>query len=267
MKTRPVNGIELATADRGVGRPVLLVHGFPLDHAMWNAQIEALANCYRVVAPDLRGFGQSEVRDGKVTMAQMADDLAAFLDVLEISEPVVFCGLSMGGYVAWEFWRRHGQRLGALVLCDTRAAADVPVAVAGRLKNAEALLSDGTPALERLVDTMLPKLLAETTLQGRPELVQRVERMMLSTDPRGAAAALLGMAERFDATSILAEIDCPTLAIVGREDALSSPAEMGTIAAAIRGARLVEISNAGHLSPMENPADVNAALGGFLESL
>ena len=105
MKTLEVNGIELATLDRGSGPPVLLVHGFPLDHTMWDAQVEALSEQYRVIAPDLRGFGRSGVTEGKVTMEQFADDLAGLLDGLEVAGPVVFCGLSMGGYVAWEFWR------------------------------------------------------------------------------------------------------------------------------------------------------------------
>jgi pimeloyl-ACP methyl ester carboxylesterase len=267
MNKLDVNGIEMAAVDRGRGTPLLLVHGFPLDHSMWNVQVESLGERCRVIAPDLRGFGQSGVSEGKVTMAQFADDLAALLDALAIDEPVVFCGLSMGGYVAWEFLRRHRARVKALILCDTRAAADSPEAAAGRLKTADEVSTEGPAAVASLADGMLPRLLAEQTLRDRPELVESLGRVMRSTDPRAVAAALRGMAERRDATAMLSEIDCPTLVIVGRHDAISGVAEMALIAESIRGARLVEISAAGHMSPLENPAEVNAAIGEFLAAM
>src|SRR5687768_13865152 len=112
---------QLHYFDTGRGTPLLLVHGFPLDHTMWQVQIDGLAERYRVIAPDLRGFGQSSVTQGLVTMQRMADDIAELLSGIKLSEPVVFCGLSMGGYVAWQFALRHRQRLARLILCDTRA--------------------------------------------------------------------------------------------------------------------------------------------------
>lgn len=264
MKRLVANEIELETVDQGRGRPLVFVHGFPLDHTIWNAQVDELSGRYRVIAPDLRGFGASGVTEGTVTMDTMADDLAALLDSLGVEEPVVLCGLSMGGYVAWQFRRRHASRLGALVLCDTRAGADSPEAAAGRLATADAVIAEGPAAL---VEGMVPKLLAEATLRGRPQLVESVRKMMLATDPRGIAAAARGMAERPDSTELLAKIDFPTLVIVGRHDALSTVDQMRSMAEAIPGARLVEIAEAGHLSPLENPAAVNAALGEFLAGL
>ena len=264
MKTRTVNGIELAVADEGSGPPLLLVHGFPLDHGMWNAQVEALSGQYRVIVPDLRGFGQSGVTEGKVTMEQFADDLAALLDALEVDEPVAFCGLSMGGYIGWAFWRNHRRRVRAMIMCDTRAAADTPEAAAGRLETADRVLREG-PA--PLVDAMLPKLLAEATLRSRPHLVESLRRVMLSTDPEGIAAAGRGMAERPDATSMLPRIDCPCLVLVGRFDALSTPDEMRTIADVIPGARFAEIPGAGHMAPVENPDAFNTVMIEFLGAL
>ena len=114
--------------ERGEGIPLLLVHGFPLDHSMWTAQIDRFCTHCRVIAPDLPGFGRSPAVGDKVGMAQFADELTELLDVLEIAEPVVFCGLSMGGYIAFQFWRRHRSRLRGLVLCDSRATADSPEA-------------------------------------------------------------------------------------------------------------------------------------------
>jgi pimeloyl-ACP methyl ester carboxylesterase len=152
-----VSEIELNVVERGNGTPLVLVHGFPLDHSMWRGQLEGLADICRVIAPDLRGFGQSSVTPGKIAMEQYADDMAALLDALGISQPVVFCGLSMGGYVAWQFALRHRARLAKLVLCDTRSIADSAEAAAGRQKTAERVLAEGPQVV---AEAMLPKLFA-----------------------------------------------------------------------------------------------------------
>ncbi|MEN6494339.1 MAG: alpha/beta fold hydrolase [Thermoguttaceae bacterium] len=264
MKHLSVNGAGLTTVDRGSGLTLVLVHGFPLNHTMWNAQIAALASRYRVLAPDLRGFGASGVTEGKVSMDQMADDLAGLLDASGIQEPVVLCGLSMGGYIALRFWLRHRLRLRALILCDARSAADTPEAAGNRVTLADRVLREGpAPAAE----AMLPKLVAETTAKAHPEVVEAIRQMVLSTDPRGLAAAARGMAERPEMTSLLPEITCPALLIVGQADVISTPSDMRCMAEAIPGAKFVEIRCAGHMSPMENPAEVNAAIGAFLAEL
>ena len=261
MNTKLVNGIGLAFVDRGTGPAVLLVHGFPLDHSMWNEQIDVLSAGYRVIAPDLRGFGRSGVTDGTITMEQLADDLAGLLDALQLHEPIVFCGLSMGGYVAFQFQRKYGARLRGLILCDTRAAADAPEKAAGRREAAERVLREGP---QSLVDAMMPVLFAPETLRNRPDVIESLRRVMLGTDRRAIAAASLGMADRPDLTPGLHAIECPTLVIAGRFDALSPPEEMREIAAAIPAARFAEIPAAGHMSPMENPAEFNAAILEFL---
>ena len=264
MKTHTVNGIELALADQGTGLPVVLVHGFPLDHTMWNAQIDPIGRHYRMIAPDLRGFGQSGVTDATVTMEQFADDLAALLNALGLNEPIVLCGLSMGGYVAMQFQRKYHRRLRGLILCDTRAASDTPEMAAARHEMANRVLANG-PA--PLVEGMMPRLFAEATVKNRPEVVDRLRGVMLRTDPRGIAAAARGMAKRPDVTRLLGEITCPTLVVVGQLDAISTADEMHTIARAIPGAHFVEIAGSGHMSPMENPAEFNAAVLEFLNSL
>jgi 3-oxoadipate enol-lactonase len=256
-------GVELSCVDCGRGMPLLLVHGFPLDHTMWAQQIDVLSRQCRVIAPDLRGFGGSRrtADDEKITMAQFADDLAALLDGLDIVEPIVFCGLSMGGYIALQFWRQYASRLRGLVLCDTRAAADGPEAVAARRTMADRVLREGpTPQVEAL----LPRVLGETTRRLRLQVVEGVRRMMLSTSPRSIAAAQRGMAERPDMTDSLGQIACATLVVVGAEDASSPPSEMRAMAQAIPSSQFVEIREAGHLTPLENPAAVNAALAEFL---
>ena len=264
MKRLDVNGIELATVDQGSGPPILLVHGFPFDHTIWDAQLAALSGRYRVVAPDLRGFGQSGVTEGKVTMEQFADDLAALLDALEVEEPVAFCGLSMGGYVGWQFWRKYARRVRGLILCDTRAVADTPEAAKGRLRTAERVLREG-PGI--LLETMIPKLFAESTSRGNPLLVESVRRVILAAGRQGVAAALRGMAERPDFAGTLGQIACPALVIVGEEDVISPPEEMRSLAEAIPNARLVQIAGGGHLAPLENPRQANAAMLEFLTQL
>ncbi len=253
--------VELQVLDRGQGIPLVLVHGFPLDHSMWDAQISAMSAHRRVIAPDLRGFGGSQVTPGTVTMEQMADDLAHLLDALEVDEPVVLCGLSMGGYVAFEFWRKYPARLRGLVLCDTRAAADSPEAARGRMETVEKILAEG---MAPLADAMLPKLFAPGTLAQYPNAVAIQRRQILATSAEGAAAALRGMAARNDFRDRLSDIQLPALVVVGEHDAISPVEEMRAIAAAIPSAELAVIPAAGHMSPLENPEAFNTALEQFL---
>ena len=267
MKTLVVDGIEIATVDRGAGSVVVLVHGFPLDHSMWNAQIGALSQNYRVIVPDLRGFAMSRLDEAAlppgatITMRRFADDLAGLLDALKIDEPVALCGLSMGGYVAFEFQQQYRSRLSKLILCDTRAAADTPEMAAGRREMAQRVLREGPGPL---VEAMMPRLFSETAVADRQEMVESLRRVMLENHPRAIAAAALGMAERADVTATLNAIDCPTLVLVGELDAISTADEMRSIAEAIPAARFEVIAGSGHMSTMEKPAAVNAALLEFL---
>lgn len=263
MRKVILGNINLGVVDRGSGQPLVLVHGFPLDHTMWRAQIDELSCHARVLAPDLRGFGSSSVTEGEVTMAQFADDLVAMLDAVEVYEPVVLCGLSMGGYIAWQFWRKHSARLRGLILCDTRAAADTVEIARGRSMMAGRVLREGTGFV---ADTMIPRLFAEETCARHPEIVELARQTILRTTPAGVAAATRGMAQRPDMTGQLGAIDVPTLVICGQHDAITPPGEMQQIAAALPEARYVEIPGAGHLSPLENPRRVNAAILDFMEA-
>jgi 3-oxoadipate enol-lactonase len=256
--------VELQVLERGQGLPVLLLHGFPLDHSMWDNQIESLSKTYRVIAPDLRGFGGSQVTHGVATMDQMADDVAALLDALEVNERVVLCGLSMGGYVAFEFWRKYLKRLRALVLCDTRAAADAPEVAEGRHDLADKILAEGNAPL---ADGLIPKLFAPATLQLHSSMTAIQRERILTTSTTGAAAALRGMAVRNDMRRVLNYIELPTLVVVGEHDAISSVEEMRSIAGAMPHAQFAVIPHAGHMTPLENPEAFQAAIEPFLEQL
>lgn len=255
--------ITLNVVERGSGPVLLLVHGFPLDHQMWRHQLDGLASEYRVIAPDLRGFGQSTVTPGVVTMQRFANDLAALLDELQVREPITLCGLSMGGYIAWQFAQQHRQRLAKLVLCDTRAAADTAEAAKARLENAQKVLAEGPQAI---VDGMIAKLFAPQTASQQPDLVKGQREIMLGTKPEGIAAALRGMAEREDFSGRLAEFDLPTLVICGEHDAIAPPAEMRSIATGLPRATFALIAEAGHMAPLEQPTAVNQALQAFMQA-
>jgi pimeloyl-ACP methyl ester carboxylesterase len=194
-------------------------------------------------------------------MEQMADDLAALLDSLGVQDPLVFCGLSMGGYVAWQFALRHRARLARLILCDTRAVADSAEAAAGRRKTAEKVMAEGSRVA---AEALLPKLFAPATYEQQPQIVEETRQVILQAKPEGIAAALRGMAERPDVTSRLKEIDVPALLICGQHDGISPPDEMRGIAEKMFNARFIEISAAGHMAPLEQPQSVNRAIREFL---
>lgn len=256
-----VNGIHLYYVQAGKGIPMLLIHGYPLDHAMWQPQIDGLDGLAQLIAPDLRGFGQSDAPEGVYTMDAYADDLCALLDALHIQRAVL-CGLSMGGYIALAFWRKYASRVRALILVDTRAGADTPEARLARLKTVEQVKQRGpAPA----IGAMLPRLLAESTRRSRSDLVEFVGAMMQRQRSTGVVGALLGMAERPDSTSTLPTITAQTLVVFGAEDVITpAKAEGPGLADAIPHSRLVVIPKAGHLSNLEQPEAFNASVREFL---
>ncbi len=259
-----IRGCQYAYLQQGQGIPWLFIHGFPLDHRMWLPVVERMRSAVRAIVPDLRGFGQSEAAGELVTMADFADDLAALLDALNIQQPAVICGLSMGGYIAFEFYFRHKSRVAGLVLCDTRAAADTPEMAQLRQATAERVLKEG-PAF--LAETMLPRLLAPATFQEQPALAEQLRQQIQAAHPQGVAAAARGMAQRRDMQPLLSQIACPSLVLVGSEDVISPPAEMRAIAQGIPNAQFVEIAQAGHMAPLENPGLVTAAFLEFLDQV
>lgn len=262
MSSIRVGDIQLAYTDTGLGQPVVLLHGYPFNRSLWNEQVSALSNSFRVITPDLRGLGESEATEGPATMNRMAQDVALLLDHLDVSRAVVG-GLSMGGYVALAFYKQFPSRVRSLVLADTRAQADNEEGKQTRLQQADKALAEG---MAGIADSMLPKLLTPETVSKRPDLVKRVRDMMLKTKPEGAAGALLGMAERDDQTSLLSQISCPTLIMVGREDPITPVADSEKMHREIAGSRLVVLENAAHVSNLERTDQFNDELLRFLNS-
>lgn len=258
-----IGGLELAWEEAGQGLPVVLLHAFPLHRGMWAAQREELSRRYRVLTPDFRGHGESAVAAEDSTMERMAEDLRGLLDTLGLAR-VVLGGLSMGGYAAFAFYRLYPDRVAALILADTRAAADTPEGRKGRYELAAVADRQGNAAV---AERLLTRLLAPSTPDRKPEVVAAVREMILSNPPGGLARALRGMAVRPDSTPLLRKINCPTLVLVGEEDTLTTPAEAEAMAKAILGARLEKIPSAGHLSNLEQPARFTSLLDAFLAKL
>ena len=255
-----INNLNLAYTDTGAGRPIVLIHGYPFNRSLWSDQIPALSDSHRVIAPDLRGFGESDASQDASTMNRLAADVAALMDHLEIPRATIG-GLSMGGYVALAFYKQFASRVRALVLADTRAQADTEEAKQTRAQQAEKALSEG---MAGIADAILPKLLTPETVSKHPEIVKRVRDMMLKTKPEGAAAALRGMAERDDQTELLPKITVPTLIVVGAEDAITPVADSEKMHDAIDGSSLVVLDHAGHVSNIEQAQQFNEALLRFL---
>ena len=255
-----IDNIQIAYTDTGSGRPVVLIHGYPFNRSLWADQIPALSDSHRVIAPDLRGFGESDASQDPSTMKRLAADVAALMDHLEIPRATIG-GLSMGGYVALAFYKQFASRVRGLVLADTRAQADTEEAKQTRAQQAEKALSEG---MASIADAMLPKLLTPETVSKHPEIVKRVRDMMLKTKPEGAAAALRGMAEREDQTELLPKISVPTLILVGAEDAITPVADSEKMHHAIEGSSLVVLDHAGHVSNLERTQQFNDALLHFL---
>jgi 3-oxoadipate enol-lactonase len=260
-----LNNTHIAYSDHGIGLPVFFLHAFPLNRAMWDSEIAALLDeqRYRLVSLDWRGFGESDSAGEITSMDVLAGDIVALMDHLGI-EKAVLCGLSMGGYVAFACWRQYAQRIGGLILADTRPAADTPEAQANRENVARLAETQGTTAI---ADLQLPRLISDYTRQHDPLVETRVRQMMNAATPVGIAAASRGMARRADSSDLLAAISCPTLVITGQQDAIIPPSEAQAYAERIPGAQFAVIPNAGHLSNLEQPDIFLATISGFLRSL
>jgi pimeloyl-ACP methyl ester carboxylesterase len=228
---------------------------------MWQYQYETLTE-FRSLAVDLRGFGRSGLAIDQLSLGQMADDLNDLLEAKIPGQSFIYVGLSMGGYIAWQFLQRPArQRLAALILCDTRAAADSKEIQRARRVSARRVLDEG-PAV--IIEPMLEKLFSPTTRQRSDDRIRATREVMLATEPAVIAAALQAMAERPDATKLLGQIDVPTLLICGQQDEITTASEMASMAERMPNAHLEVIPDAGHMAPLEQPELVNKAIRKFL---
>ena len=259
-----INGITMAYDDNGGGPVLLLIHGFPLCRRMWHPQIKALVSAgFRVITPDLRGFGESDTPEGPYSMELFADDLVELLTHLEIGKAVVG-GMSMGGYILFNLLERYPGRISGACFITTRANADDEAGRERRLALARDVMKFGP---QMAADAFEKLLFAEESLAERPKLVGEVYGWMTANDSRGIAGGLLAMRERKDYTHFLSSFNVPALAIGAEGDKAAPPDNARAIAAGIPGCRLVIIPHAGHMANLENPGAFNAALLEFLRGL
>lgn len=247
----------------GSGPPVILLHPFPANHEFWLPAADALSSRYRLIIPDLRGHGESGIGEGPASMAKHAQDVARICDHEEVGR-AVFAGVSIGGYLMFEFWRRYRGRVAALALCNTRAQAETPESRAARLQSAADVLECGT---EPFVDTMLGRLLGKTTQDSRPDVVASVRRMMLKMSPLDINLVQKGMADRPDSMSTLKTINIPVLLIAGGEDVATPLGEAELMRQNIPGARLQVIPNGGHYAVLERAEESGRLMRQFLDEL
>jgi 3-oxoadipate enol-lactonase len=265
MPSVTIDGTSIHYHEAGSGDPpVVLLHAFPLHAGMWEPQLAALGGRARVVAPDLKGFGASDAPDDPAlySMDAYADEVAGLLDHLDLPR-VVLGGLSMGGYVAFAFLRRHRERVAALVLADTRPEADAPEVLERRTNQQRQVAEEGTAGV---IETLLGSLLSEHTRRQQPAVVE-LARHLMDNPPGGFIGALAAMKRRIDASEELAAIDVPTLVLVGEEDPVSPPEVAEAMSARIPGSRVVTLPRAGHLSNLEATEAVNRAVLDFLAGL
>ena len=260
MKSIQIGNTQWQYEEKGTGRTLVLVHGFPLDHRIWQAQLEGLSGVCRVIAVDLKGFGKSRSNEA-FTIDSMADELVLFLKGVN-AYPCVLAGLSMGGYIALSLASRHPEALAGLIIISSKSQDDPPAAKEGRQKMAQLAQEKGSVAV---AEQMLPRMLAEQTSKGNPELVAKMRQIMEACPANTIANASFAMRDRADRTADLPGLNMPVLVVLGSGDSFL-PVEGGRrMAEACRNGRFVLVEGAGHMPCMEAPAATNAAIAGFMQ--
>lgn len=244
----------------GNGPTALFLHPFPANHEFWLPVADELSSRHRLIMPDLRGHGESEVGEGPAIMAKHANDLVRIMDDVKVGRAPMI-GVSIGGYILFEFWRKCRERVAALGLCNTKAPADNPEGRAGRLQAANDVLERGT---EPFLQSMTTRLLGKTTQETRPDLVDGALRMMRQMSPEDIAQVQRGMAERPDSINTLKTINVPALIVTGDEDVLTGINEAEVMRQHIAGSQLRVIPKAGHYSAWEQPAEAARIIRQFL---
>ncbi len=256
-----VNNIDLSYDDLGEGLiPIVFLHGFPFDRTMWQEQLDFLKSTHRVIAYDIRGFGKSIDEESHLSMDLFANDLILFIEKLDL-EKVILCGLSMGGYIALNAMKRFPSRFEALILCDTQCIADSYDAKVNRYKTISDIKEFGASNFN---EGFIKKVFHESTITNKPELVEQLRNVVFSNSQHIITQGLLALAERSESCSILDDISIPTLIICGREDVVTPLMESKFMNKNIKGSVLHVITNAGHVSNLEEPIKFNKHLRDFL---
>ena len=255
-----VNNLAVFTDGKSSNNAIIFVHGFPFDHFMWDEQVTAFGNDYYCVRYDIRGLGASPAGDGQLTVEMFVDDLENIIDELKLNRPVL-CGLSMGGYISLRAVERMENKFSALILCDTKSAADDN---GGKIKRAEAIKQINSGEFDPFIESFVLNCFGEKFVKENNAEYRKVVDRSKKNNPLGVKGCLLAMAGRTDTTEYLSKIKIPTLVISGSKDRLTPPAVMEPMANQIANSEFVKIDGAGHMTPIENPQRVNELIKNFL---
>jgi 3-oxoadipate enol-lactonase len=257
-----LNDININYVDTGEGEAIVLIHGHPFDHTMWQPQIDAFSGKYRVIVPDLRGYGKSSLPEsGENRFEDYSTDIIQLLNFLGVDHFHV-AGLSMGGQLAMEVYRQAPGRVKSLILADTFAGLDTPEGKKARSDGADRMEREG---MDGYANESIHKMIKPEHVTTMPDVAAHVMRMMTSTSPKAAATAMRARSERIDyLNEVLPHINVPVLVVVGRRDEFTPVAKGEEMHAAIPGSKLVVIEDAGHMPNLERPEEFNEIALEFL---
>lgn len=263
IKSLNISDIALNIEDKGNGEfPIVFIHGFPFNNTTWEPQFNSLNNEYRVIAPDLRGYGKSTRGTEIISISLFADDLIDMLDSLGIKK-AIFCGLSMGGYISLNIFKRYPDRCKALILSDTQCLADSQSTKENRYKTMLQIASEG---LEKFAESFVNNVFAAQTIISNPSLVNKIKSLILSTSPQTITETLEALATREDTCGILNKINIPTLILCGTEDKITPTHLSEFMHANIKNSTLKIIEHAGHLTNLENENQFNKYIKEFIKN-
>ena len=255
-----INDLSVFTAGEKKNTPFVLVHGFPFDHSMWDAQVKEFSKQFYCITYDIRGMGESSAGDGQFTMESFVDDLEIIVDELNLKKPAL-CGLSMGGYISLRAVERMEAKFSSLILCDTKSDPDNSE---GKLKRAAGIKMINEEGVEKFVRQFVPNCFSENFMSAHKDEYKNVINRSQHNSPKGVKGCLLAMAGRTDTTPFLQNISIPTLVICGEKDKLTTPAVMKSMADKINNSEFIIISGAGHMSPVESVNIFNQKAKDFL---
>ena len=258
-----IDGLSVFLEGDSNKKSIIFVHGFPFDHTMWQSLIDELSENYFCVAYDIRGLGESPAGNGQFTIESFVDDIEMIVDELKLDRPLI-CGLSMGGYISLRTLERMPQKFSAAILCDTRSEADNND---GKLKRAVSIKRINTEGLSPFVRDFITNCFGDDFKRNKKDILEKIIAKSSDFDPVGVKGCLLAMLSRIDTTPGLGKITIPTLLICGEQDALTPPQTMKEMFHKIKNAEFIEITNAGHMAPIENPTEVNKAIKIFLNKI
>jgi pimeloyl-ACP methyl ester carboxylesterase len=254
------NNISIYQEGNSTKRSILFVHGFPYDHLMWENQVKYFSKNFYCITYDIRGLGKSPAGCGQFTMESFVDDLEFIIDELKINKPIL-CGLSMGGYISLRAVERFENKLGGLILCDTKSEADDNE---NKLRRAAGIKQINTEGVEKFVVAFIANTFSEESIKKLGKQFEKIVERSSAFDPVGIKGSLLAMIGRNDTTAYLQNIKLPVLVLCGEKDKSCPPESMKRLADKIKGSEFVIIPNSGHMTPVENPDAVNKAIENFL---